>query len=90
MPEIMLYYLLGINFAAFVLYGIDKQKARMGRWRIPESVLILMAVLGGGAGAYAGMLLFHHKTRKPLFSIGVPIITIIELCVLAAYVLKLT
>ena len=76
--------LLGlINLTAFVLYGIDKHRAVRNRWRIPESVLILSAVLGGGIGAYLGMRIFHHKTRKPLFALGVPLIMLAEYALLA-------
>lgn len=75
--------LVCVNLIAFVLYGIDKQKAVHGKWRIPESILILTAICGGGIGAYLGMKTFHHKTRKPLFTLGVPLITLAEYAVLA-------
>lgn len=71
---IVLTYLELINLASFVLYGVDKRRARRGRWRIPESALILIAVIGGSVGALGGMYLFRHKTRKPRFSVGVPVI----------------
>ena len=71
------------NLIALILFGIDKQRAVQGRWRIPESVLILSAICGGGIGAWLGMRLFHHKTRKPLFAFGVPLIALAEYAVLA-------
>lgn len=71
---IILIYLELVNLAAFVLYGIDKYRAKRGRWRIPEATLILIAVIGGSIGALGGMYLFRHKTRKPRFSVGVPVI----------------
>lgn len=71
---IVLTYLELINLVSFVLYGVDKRRARRGRWRIPESALILVAVIGGSVGALGGMYLFRHKTRKPRFSVGVPVI----------------
>lgn len=74
-----------VNLVAFLLYGLDKQKARMNRWRIPESVLIGSAVIGGAVGAYAGMKAFHHKTRKAKFYIGVPVILVIQ-AALALYI----
>lgn len=55
------------------MYGLDKWKAKSGAWRIPERTLLLTALAGGSVGALAGMLLFHHKTRKPKFMIGVPV-----------------
>ena len=70
---LLVYYLTIINVLAFALYGIDKKKAREDKFRIPESRLILVAVLGGAIGALLGMVLFHHKTRKKKFRIVVPI-----------------
>lgn len=75
-PEII--YLIIINIITFITYGIDKAKARKGAWRIPEKTLIGLAVAGGSIGALAGMSFFHHKTRKPLFKIGIPVILLIE------------
>lgn len=59
----LMYYLIIINIAAWLMYGLDKWKAKSGAWRIPERTLLLTALLGGSAGALAGVLLFHHKTR---------------------------
>ena len=75
-PEII--YLITINIITFITYGIDKAKARKGAWRIPEKTLIGLAVAGGSIGALTGMSFFHHKTRKPLFKIGIPVILLIE------------
>lgn len=74
----MFIYLLIINALAFLLMLIDKQKAKKGRWRIPEKTLIAIAVLGGSVGAIAGMHLFRHKTKHPKFSIGLPVIFAIQ------------
>ena len=71
---IILIYLELVNLAAFALYGIDKRRAKRGKWRVPEATLLLIAVIGGSVGALAGMYLFRHKTRKPKFSVGVPVI----------------
>ena len=71
---IVLTYLEIVNLIAFLMMGIDKRRAKRGLWRIPESALILSAVIGGGIGALAGMLLFRHKTRKPKFTVGIPVI----------------
>lgn len=71
-------YLCVVNIITFLMYGLDKQKARMHRFRIPESVLIGAAAIGGSVGAYAGMKVFHHKTRKVKFYIGVPVIFILQ------------
>ena len=64
MNDYIYYYLLAVNILAFVLFGVDKQKARRNKWRIPEKTLILSAVIGGSVGAILGMRFFHHKTRK--------------------------
>ena len=66
-----------INLFVFGLYGDDKRRAKSGQWRIPERVL-LFAALFGAPGALLGMLFFHHKTRKPKFSVGLPIIFFAE------------
>ena len=71
-------YLLAINIATFFLYGIDKYKAKKGRWRISEATLLLMAVIGGSIGAWAGMRLWHHKTMHKKFKYGIPIIIIMQ------------
>ncbi len=71
-------YLLLINAVAFLLMRIDKQKARKNRWRIPESTLIMTAVLGGSIGALAGMYLFRHKTKHLKFTLGVPAILVVQ------------
>ena len=78
--------LAAVNLISFILYGIDKRRAKRGLWRIPESVLILSVILGGGIGGWLGMRIFHHKTRKPLFAIGVPAVTMMEYAVLAVSV----
>lgn len=72
------YYLIFINVAAFVLYGIDKHRAKRGAWRIPEKTLLGAAALGGGVGALLGMRAFRHKTRKLKFTLGVPAILLAE------------
>ena len=68
--------LIAVNFAAFAAFGFDKAKAEAGAWRLSESMLLLLALLGGTPGAYAGRSAFRHKTRKQpfnsqLFSIAV-------------------
>lgn len=72
-------YVAAVNVVTFFIYGLDKSKAKAGRWRIPEANLIFLAVIGGSVGALAGMRFFHHKTRKPKFYIGIPAILIIQI-----------
>ena len=66
---ILAVYLIVLNIVAFAAYGIDKYKAKNNKWRISESFLILLAVLGGSLGAFIGMLVWHHKTLKAKFRI---------------------
>lgn len=77
-------YLGAINLIAFAAYGIDKRKAAHDKWRTPERKLIMLAVLGGGVGAWAGMSLFRHKTKHTKFRVLVPLFTILWIAALAA------
>ena len=70
--------LAGVNLVSFLVYGIDKLKAKYGRWRIPESVLLGLAALGGSAGAWLGMQVWHHKTQHKKFKYGVPAIFVAQ------------
>ena len=81
MMNIILGYLLAVNIASFLLYGIDKYKARKGRWRISEATLLMMAVIGGSIGAWSGMRLWHHKTMHKKFKYGIPIIIILQVTI---------
>ena len=63
----------------FVVYGIDKWKARRGRWRVPEATLLVLAVAGGSVGAWVAMQLFRHKTQKKKFRYGVPVLFVLQL-----------
>lgn len=71
---ILVYYLIIINVVAFLLYGLDKSFAIKQKRRISEATLILVACLGGAAGAFLGMLIFHHKTKKKKFRVTIPIL----------------
>ena len=84
--KIILGYLLAVNIATFFLYGIDKYKAKNGRWRISEATLLTMAAIGGSIGAWAGMRLWHHKTMHKKFKYGIPIIIILQVA-LAVYLI---
>lgn len=78
-------YLAIINLITFITYGVDKNKAKKGAWRIPEKTLIMLAVIGGSIGAYVGMQVFRHKTKHALFFIGVPLIFVIQVVVVIYY-----
>lgn len=72
-------YLLIINLIGFLAMGIDKRRAKLMKWRIPEKTLFLITLFGGGIGTIAGMYTFRHKTKKKYFTIGLPAILIIEI-----------
>ena len=74
----ILIYLVIINLIAFLAMYIDKKRAKWGRWRIKESTLFTLVLLGGGIGGIAGMHTFRHKTKKLRFVIGFPLILIVE------------
>ena len=76
--------LIAMNFFAFAAFGIDKIKAEAGRWRVEEATLLMLALLGGTGGAYAGRALFRHKTRKQPFSSQLHTIAVLQLLALGA------
>ena len=84
--EEIICYLLAVNIATFLLYGIDKYKAKKSKWRISEATLLTMAAIGGSIGALAGMRLWHHKTMHKKFKYGIPVIIIFQVA-LAVYLL---
>ena len=81
MDVLIVCYGIIMNLLAFLLYGIDKWSARHDLRRIPEKVLLGIAAIGGSLGAFAGMRLFRHKTRKAKFYLGVPILLFLQICV---------
>ena len=79
--QIALIYLIVINVLGFLVMGLDKHKAKMAERRIPENTLFTFTVLGGGVGTIAGMYVFHHKTKKMKFKVGMPLILILEILI---------
>ena len=73
------------NFAVFLLYGIDKWKAKKNAWRIPEKTLILCAVCFGAVGAYFGMKKFRHKTKHTKFKIIIPALAVLNVALIATF-----
>jgi uncharacterized membrane protein YsdA (DUF1294 family) len=78
-------WLIGVNLAALLAYGYDKAVAGSGRTRVPEAVLLGLALIGGSPGAFVGMLVFRHKTSKPAFLIPFALIALLQLGLLAAW-----
>ncbi len=85
MTKAILLYIIAVNVVAFIVYGIDKYKARHAKWRISEATLLLLAVIGGSVGAWCGMKAWHHKTMHRKFKYGAPVIFILQL-VLAVWI----
>lgn len=77
--DIIILYLLIINALGFLLMLIDKQKAIHNRWRIPELVLLGVALVGGSLGAIMGMRIFRHKTKHLQFSLGLPVMLVVHI-----------
>lgn len=74
MPIALIYSLLAVNLAALALFGYDKAMAKSARARLSERFLLICAAVGGSVGALFGMVLFNHKTAKPAFRFGIPVI----------------
>lgn len=79
MTQLLLYYLAGINVAAFLIFGLDKWKAKTNQWRIPENTLMLLALAGGSVGALLGMRTWRHKTQHAKFKYGIPAIILVQI-----------
>ena len=56
-------WLVLLSIIAFIAYGVDKRKAKKGKWRTKEKTLLLLSFLGGAFGGFPAMLVFHHKTK---------------------------
>ena len=76
------YYLIFINIVTFLVYGIDKWKAKQGSWRISEATLLILAVIGGTIGALLGMQVWRHKTMHKKFKYGLPLILLAQIALM--------
>lgn len=85
---IWIVYLM-LNVIAFSLFGLDKQRARRGLWRIRESVLLAVTWLMGGLGAWLGMRVFRHKTQKRAFVVSSSVATVLQLALMALATIRL-
>ena len=82
MANALLYYLIVINIVTFLVYGIDKWKAKQGSWRISEVSLLILAVIGGCIGALLGMKIWNHKTMHKKFKYGLPMILLAQIALI--------
>ena len=86
MDKWIIYALLAVNTVTFLVYGWDKLCARKDWWRIPERVLLGLALIGGSPGALFGMKAFRHKTKHRKFTVLVPLFLVLQIA-LAAWLL---
>lgn len=83
---LLLFWLLLINLVTFLVFGLDKWKAKRkvrheSTRRVPEKTLFLLAIVGGSVGALLGMRVFHHKTLHKSFRFGIPAILILQILI---------
>lgn len=78
MKNNLIYYIFLVNLIAFIIIYTDKQKAIRKKWRIKESTIIFLSLMGGSIGTYIGMYTFRHKTKHLKFTLGVPIIILAQ------------
>ena len=88
MKVLLLIYVAVMSLIAFAAFGLGKYKAKTDKWRTPEKTLFLLAIIGGGMGAFLGMQVFRHKTKHTQFVIGIPVIMIAQLALIAWLWLK--
>lgn len=87
MQKGLLIYLIVMNLIGLAVMAMDKSKARHHAWRIPEKTLFLVSILGGSAGTWAGMYLFHHKTKHWYFRWGFALLTAAQ-CAIIYFILR--
>ena len=86
--HIALIYLAIINVITFLLFGIDKLKAKRSKWRVSEALLLGLAAIGGSIGAWLGMMVWHHKTLHKKFRYGIPLILMVQIGLLIWIICK--
>ena len=88
MKVLILIYVAVMSLIAFAAFGLDKYKAKADKWRTPEKTLFILAIIGGGIGAFLGMRIFRHKTKHKQFVIGIPAIMIVQLILIGLLLYK--
>ena len=77
--SILTVWFTALSAADLILCLWDKRCAKRGAWRVPEKRLLLIALFGGAPGLWAGMALFRHKTKHPIFQVSAPVLTVVQL-----------
>ena len=88
MENKLIIYFLFVNLMSFLIMGMDKERAKIGARRVSESRLFTLAIMGGSAGTLLAMRIFRHKTKHKSFVFGIPAILIIQLGILAFFLLN--
>ena len=84
--DFIILYVAAVNVISFIVMGVDKRRAVKRAFRVPESTLFVLAIIGGSIGSIAGMHLFHHKTRHWYFLYGMPVILALQIILILAVV----
>ncbi|WP_411679532.1 DUF1294 domain-containing protein [Clostridium thailandense] len=87
--KILLYYILIINLYGILIMYYDKNKSIKKQWRVPEARIFLISFILGSLGVILGMYLFRHKTKHMKFTLGVPLIFIIQVYFLGKFAFHL-
>ena len=82
--KLIILYLIIVNAWGLLIMLIDKHKSKRGAWRIPEATILTIAAIGGSAGCIAGMYLFRHKTLHLKFTVGLPLLLILNFILVAS------
>lgn len=88
LKAVVIYFII-INIIGYVIMGIDKRKSLKDKWRVKEKSLFTIAFIGGASGMLLGMRNFHHKTKKPMFKVGIPMLTILNMVVYIFIIYKI-
>ncbi len=89
-PFIVIVYLMIINIISFLMFYIDKQKAKKHKWRIPEATLLLFSFIGGSFGAFLAMKIFRHKTKHAKFYICVPLFMVLHIIIIVTGIIGIS
>ncbi|MBQ1183310.1 MAG: DUF1294 domain-containing protein [Clostridia bacterium] len=84
---IFLLYLVIVSLVSFIITVFDKLRAKSGGWRVPEKTLLVLSFLGGSIAMLFTMNIVHHKTNKPKFMVGIPLIIVVQ-CFIGYFLCK--
>lgn len=88
LKAVVIYFII-INLAGYIIMAVDKRKSVRNKWRIQEKTLFAISLFGGALGMLLGMRSFHHKTKKTMFKVGIPLLAILNIAVYIYLLYKL-